>query len=55
MNSNQTAHEKAVEYFNSLSPLQRYEIMQKVEKPKSINKYYRNCINYILKNKLFDN
>ena len=51
MAMNMTAHEQATVYFNSLTPMQRYEIMRKVEYSKSSITYYRRCIAYIVENK----
>lgn len=43
---------KASEYWYSLTPMGRYEIMCKVEKSKSIVITLRRCIAYIIDNNL---
>jgi hypothetical protein len=43
---------KAAEYWYSLNPMQRYEIMQKVEYSKSVTTTFRRCIAYIIESGL---
>jgi predicted Fe-S protein YdhL (DUF1289 family) len=44
-----TATEKALEAWNSMSPMQRIEIMRQVPDCKSMTKKFRLCIDFLIK------
>jgi hypothetical protein len=44
-----TKMDKALEIWNSMSIIERYEIMEKIKYTKNINHRFRACIDYIIK------